>query len=308
MSSQEKPRQLATVPAATGPFATLSLAAAPTGKQLLFACTRTVYMTFVGWICATIVGCSSDSNNLTPGEPIAFQAQTVTFFGSSSLNPQAHLNFQSRDFSSFQKLNSLPPGRSDVAVVVFQGRIWMAGGKDGSQLVQTAVFCSDDGVVWQKQSDLPSARSGGQLIGFKDTLFYIGGRDSGGLEADTIFQSRDGKSWAAAGKISQARTDLRATIFQDRLFLAGGSPLTDEVWVSDDGINYSLHSHLPQALSAGLLLATANQLIFAGGATNANSVATVYAISSQQSTNWTAIGSLPEARSFSAGFVRQNKY
>lgn len=149
----------------------------------------------------------------------------------------------SSDGLNWQKETALNPLRPDNPwaprwdhdVVVFQNKLWLAGGMAFGGRGYGDVWSSADGHNWQLVAEATpwGKRQGHILDVFQERLWLIGGL---GIETNAVnggtWTSADGQVWqplaaASSGETWAAREDHSAIVFQNKLWLLGGM---DENW------------------------------------------------------------------------------
>ena len=132
--------------------------------------------------------------------------------------------------------------RADHSSVVFDGKLWMLGGYDGSS--SNDVWSSEDGVTWEEAA-IPdgesrwSARYNHSSVVFNSKLWVIGGRPEIGAYLRDVWSSEDGASWTQATATAgwSARAWHASVAFNSKLWVLGGFDGSNgnEVWSSLDG-------------------------------------------------------------------------
>lgn len=133
------------------------------------------------------------------------------------------------------------PNRQNFAMTVFNGRLWITGGRGldeygYSNVNLNDVWSSSDGITWtQATANGPfAARNRQSLVGFKGKLWLIGGQAINSAPIQDIWSSSDGANWVQ--EVASLPFDARyVTVFNDRLIAA----TTKGIWASDDGVNWS---------------------------------------------------------------------
>ena len=146
------------------------------------------------------------------------------------------------------------PVRSNHQAVVYQGRMYVLGGYDGSNLLND-MWSSADGKNWTPE-DNPApawdARIRLQAVSHNGRLYVLGGgTGSGGntLEND-VWSWAEGESWTEVTGAAAwpARRAHQAVSHNGRLYVLGGGSLNsatarDDVWSSVDGANWSFEGN-----------------------------------------------------------------
>ncbi len=134
--------------------------------------------------------------------------------------------------------------RNGHSSVVFNGKIWIIGGSDGS--LKNDVWSSDDGVIWTEvtaSATTPrwSSRYGHSSVVFNGKIWVIGGRD--GSNKNDVWSSDDGVNWtevtaSATTPRWSGRYSHSSVVFNDKIWVLGGNTVSrqNDVWSSDDGV------------------------------------------------------------------------
>ena len=142
------------------------------------------------------------------------------------------------------------PVRSNHQAVVYQGRMYVLGGYDGTDLLND-MWSSVDGKNWTPE-DNPAptwdARIRFQAVSHNGRLYVLGGGtgSSGNTLKNDVWSWAEGESWMAV-TVSAAwlpRRAHQAVSHNGRLYVMGGGSLNDaitrdDVWSSVDGANWS---------------------------------------------------------------------
>jgi hypothetical protein len=87
---------------------------------------------------------------------------------------------------------ALPDGRKQFQPVVLNGYLYVIGGRNNSNTLQTTTYyakLNTDGTVgtWNTATALPAARFGGGTIAYNGYLYYLGGLNSGFTSQTTVY-------------------------------------------------------------------------------------------------------------------------
>ncbi|HEY2004193.1 MAG TPA: hypothetical protein VGH44_03685 [Candidatus Saccharimonadia bacterium] len=138
-------------------------------------------------------------------------------------------------------------GRSGMQVLVYQGKLWVLGGFNGTTYYHD-VWCSSDGVIWSDATCGTSAApwTTREFLGatvFNNVMWVMGG-DNANVASHDVWYSSDGTNWtettAAAGWAS--RWGMQALTMNGKLWVMGGTDNTNyynDVWCSSDGVTWS---------------------------------------------------------------------
>jgi hypothetical protein len=132
--------------------------------------------------------------------------------------------------------------RGNAAGCVFDGRMWLTGGKTRSGVVNE-IWTSSDGVTWTQvaASGHWSPRSQHGCLAFAGKLWILGGADANGQPLGDVWNSLDGVTWTqvTATAVWPARSALGVTLFGGAMCVIAGTgangPLAD-AWQSTDGM------------------------------------------------------------------------
>ena len=174
-------------------------------------------------------------------------------------------------------------GRNNHGVAVFQNRLWVVGGYDGTS--RNDVWSSSDGVSWNQETTAPpwSGRFGIGCVAFQGQLWILGGRDYATGAKSDVWHSADGRNWSLA--VINApwgpRGEFNCVEFGGRLWVYGGELFdaatptrsvgyANDVWSSTNGIDWFQNTNaVPwsgRTLSAAA--STPERLWLLGGARN----------------------------------------
>ena len=131
--------------------------------------------------------------------------------------------------------------RSSHTSVVFDNKLWVIGGYDGSSKLND-VWYSTDGLSWAQAAARAgwSGRTVHTSVVFDDKLWVIGGYD--GSHKNDVWYSADGVNWTQATSSAgwSARYNHTSVVFNDKIWVLGGygSGYRNDVWYSEDGLNW----------------------------------------------------------------------
>lgn len=166
--------------------------------------------------------------------------------------------------------------RMKPLVLVKDNQLWLIGGEvdltSGGSPYLNDVWSSTDGITWLKQSQqaASSGLTGASASTFKSYLAISGGIEFGGNFTDQLWLSVNGILWWHQGITCCAwgyRADHQTVVYNNQLWLIGGRTIDNfvgsyknDVWVSDDAINWSL-----KTANAGFPADRMNSAIAYGG-------------------------------------------
>ena len=123
--------------------------------------------------------------------------------------------------------------RSSHTSVVFDNKMWVIGGYDGTNRLKD-VWYSSDGTSWTRATSSAgwTARYGHTSVVFDNKMWVIGGNDSSGRRRD-VWYSSNGTSWTQATDSAEwtGREKHTSVVFDNKMWVIGGSSKND-VWYS----------------------------------------------------------------------------
>jgi Kelch motif len=132
--------------------------------------------------------------------------------------------------------------------IAYDGSLWMTS--------QTRAYSSPDGLTWTEHPKTDwGERIYESIVYFKGRLWMYGGLDYRARTfLNDIWSSSDGVTWSKIGTASWSpRGSHTVVAYDDRLWLFGGAShitgdrstdgFLNDVWVSDDGVAWSLVTH-----------------------------------------------------------------
>jgi hypothetical protein len=129
------------------------------------------------------------------------------------------------------------PARYGCRGVVFDGKLWVAGGKNSGETFADLLY-TEDGSTWVRYLDtLPcGARYDFGFVVYNNEMYIIGGFDSGDSPLSDVWKSSDGNTWTEVTQTAafSARGGHVAFIFQNKIWIHGGTG-TDILSSSDGG-------------------------------------------------------------------------
>lgn len=197
--------------------------------------------------------------------------QLIVFKGSLwAINSNATRNLEfwrTEDGDTWTRVRppTIPGRRSQYALAVFNDKLWMSGGWDGSQALNE-IWNSADGTSWTlvakgSQVGWP-ARCKHGFAAYKDRLYVIGGVDdwspSSYFSLDDVWTSTDGVNWTCIGQISPNRGGFSTATWDDKLWIFGGEEYFDyedygyDEYISGESSDSFLYSSDGKTWSSGV--------------------------------------------------------
>lgn len=128
--------------------------------------------------------------------------------------------------------------RKDFTSVVFNDRIWVMGGHDGSKALND-VWSSADGVTWQEHitSNIWSARFNHSSVVFNDKIWVIAGFESSYAQPKDVWNSSDGENWTKVSSIivSMGSDKILSFVYDSKIWIINDS----NIYRSSDGISWT---------------------------------------------------------------------
>ena len=201
---------------------------------------------------------SEDGANWTPSGSIPSPEGVnipinFVFRGKMWLTDNKDAFYMSADGKTWEQVVAgIPPfGRAGAGGAVFRDRMWILGGRKGSE-VYNDVWSSSDGVNWTCEiKEAPWSRRhffGALVVAFKEKLWILGGAIQAyhPFRAYTdVWSSSDGRNWTkTADGPWPPRMWNTAVVYRDRVWLIGGfrgEPTWNnfnDVWYSSDGVEW----------------------------------------------------------------------
>ena len=132
-------------------------------------------------------------------------------------------------------------GRYEHTSLVFDDKLWVIGGYDGSREDDVWYRYNYSGSNWRQATSSAgwSGRYEHTSLVFDDKLWVIGGDDGG--RQDDVWYSNDGVNWTQATDNAgwSGRKGHTSIVFDDRLWVIGGydGHQTNDIWYSSNTIN-----------------------------------------------------------------------
>jgi N-acetylneuraminic acid mutarotase len=127
----------------------------------------------------------------------------------------------------WEKRADLPLKLSAYALAVFEGKLFIFGGWDGSKYINSAYEYNPDGNSWRSRSSMPSARgyAGAAVIG--ERIFIIGGyTESKILDVNEVYQPNldipGATPWENRASLPEGRYGMSVASLADMIFVLGG--------------------------------------------------------------------------------------
>jgi hypothetical protein len=131
--------------------------------------------------------------------------------------------------------------------VVYNNKLWVFGGFDGSSPDPADVYSSSDGVTWNLETSSPgwTGRDAFGAVVFDNKMWIMGGFDGVSTRLNDVWYSTDGVNWTQATSNAgwTARNNFDVIVYHGKMWLLGGytgagNGLND-VYYSSDGANWT---------------------------------------------------------------------
>jgi hypothetical protein len=187
------------------------------------------------------------------------------------------------------------------SLVVFDGKMWVIGGYDGSSTYYDDVYYSTDGITWTAATT--SAAFGGRAfhtsVVFDNKMWVIGGSTTLGVHLDDVYSSTDGVTWSLVQATAAfgALADHASLVYDGKMWVLGGysgSASVDDVWYSSDGVTWVAATTAAEFGALRYLDAIVFQglMYVVGGLDGSNTVSSIYRSSDGSSWEQVPLGPL----------------
>ncbi len=137
------------------------------------------------------------------------------------------------------------PVREIFSATVYNGRMWVLGGRTNSGTLLNDVWYSTHGSTWQIAASSAAwpARYGLAAVSHAGRLWIMAGNVSGTHQKD-VWYSTNGANWTQATSAAPwiERYVQAATVFDARIWITGGisgGSVRSDVWQSPDGLSWT---------------------------------------------------------------------
>jgi hypothetical protein len=160
------------------------------------------------------------------------------------------------------------PGRAQFAAAVYDNKIWVTGGWDGTR--RNDVWYSSDGISWT-QAAVPAwaGRNGHYNMVHDSKLWVVAGLTATSGRVNDAWWTTDGVTWTSATLAAAfpGQSHGAGTAFDNKLWISGGLTNNNAVWSSIDGTTWTAATLSAQwgARSAHAMAAYNNRLWVMGG-------------------------------------------
>ncbi len=208
------------------------------------------------------IGGATSYNNFAPNE----------IFPYFSNNISKAVFMSSDEGVTWQRVGDLPDFLAQSAGVVFNGKMWVIAGRNGSSgfsqgagLKSRKVYSSTDGITWNTEADLPvpldpqfgneqyRGLSDHAAVVFNGKIYVVGGYFATPITTTTsrdVFVFDPVTGWTRyQGVLPSNFIDVQLAVFRNKIWSLGGGPSTAPIcsnYLSDNGTDwYTAGNNLP---------------------------------------------------------------
>lgn len=150
-------------------------------------------------------------------------------------------------------------GRSDFAMVDFDGKMWVLGGKTDATTLTDEVYTSTDGITWTQETITNSfgARSGHEAIVFNNKIWVTGGYNGTNYTTDVYSSDATGLDFTQeiTTGLDTGFTDHTMFVHNNKMWIVGGllsgGTYTSAIYSSTDGLTWTSEGTLSSDARAG---------------------------------------------------------
>ncbi len=128
---------------------------------------------------------------------------------------------------TWSKGSPLPEARSRYSLVAFEGRMYLFGGWDGSQ-IRNEVFVYDaQADNWEMRTPMRTARAFSGAVALDGRIYVVGGEDNTGpLNVNEVYTpaNENNQPWKSAASLPTARSRAGIGTAANYVQLFGGTP------------------------------------------------------------------------------------
>jgi DNA-binding CsgD family transcriptional regulator len=120
---------------------------------------------------------------------------------------------------------AMPVGLSRYALVAFEGKLYIFGGWDGTQITPTVLVFDPDLENWEMRSSMPSALADAGAVVASNRIHLVGGmNETGPVATNWIYTpAREGQDpWQEAAPMLDARSGHGIVTIADSIHILGG--------------------------------------------------------------------------------------
>jgi DNA-binding CsgD family transcriptional regulator len=148
--------------------------------------------------------------------------------------PTSTLEVYNPPEDKWQEDTPLPVALSGYALVAFEGRLYVFGGWDGKNYLNTVYMYDPSRDAWTLRSPMPAPRAYAGAVVSENMIFVIGGYDGKqALAANDVYQPNqdDGHNypWSKSVPLPEGRYGMAVSSIADIIYVSGGQGSTQDV-------------------------------------------------------------------------------
>lgn len=126
---------------------------------------------------------------------------------------------ETNTWTSIAPLNT---GRCQAGVVAFDGKLWVAGGSDSWNCLNTVECYDPEEDKWSFAAPLSQSRRGCGLAVLNSRIYCVGGSDGSQSLKSTEYYEPVSKTWVLGPSLNTSRANVGIAAVQNRLYAIGG--------------------------------------------------------------------------------------
>lgn len=126
---------------------------------------------------------------------------------------------ETNTWTSIAPLNT---GRCQAGVVAYDGKLWVAGGSDSWNCLNTVECYNPDEDKWSFVAPLLQSRRGCGLAVLNGRIYCVGGSDGSQSLKSTEYYDPNSKTWILGPSLNTARANVGVAAIEHRLYAIGG--------------------------------------------------------------------------------------
>lgn len=231
---------------------------------------------------------------------------------------------QTIDISDWGLSGSLPITLSSTQVVVTKNRVYLLGGWNGTNAVDSVYTATVDGEgvvgVWELGNSLPVPIYLSQAVVIRSKVYLLGGDDGNGSVSTTLIApiNEDGTlgTWEYGSNLPVGLSCSQAFCTRNRVYLLGGyaTDVTPNIFSAkineDDSLGvWEIYGDLPISLRQSQVAVAKNRVYLLGGDNNGltSSILSTYIRTDGGLEEWSVSGNLPTSLSNSQVIITRNR-
>jgi DNA-binding CsgD family transcriptional regulator len=163
---------------------------------------------------------------------------------------------------------TLPLPLSDYALAAFEGTLYLFGGWDGQEYLNSTYSLAPGAQRWQKEQPMPTVRRGAVAVVSAEAIWVLGGENQAGYsQAAEAYQPNQSKSWQLLPDLSETVRLSGAAGFTKFIFVWGDDEAQHPVFMEFAKLDNKWETlELPStALSGAAMVGLNNDIHLLGG-------------------------------------------